>query len=502
MLLTVTTTHPPATDLGYLLHKHPARLHSRRQSWGTAHVFYPQADADRCTAALYVDVDPVGLVRDRKGPGGTSGLLDQYVNDRPYAASSLLSAAIAETFGSALNGQAAERPELAQQPIPLEFELPVLPCRGGEPLLRALFAPLGYQVEARRLPLDPRLPAWGDSAYFHVKLCITATLQAALGHLYVLIPVLDDHKHYWVGEDEVNKLLKRGESWLGTHPAADLIVRRYLKHQRSLAGLALDRLMEDDPEDDPGEDATPADTTRGDEREQGLERTISLNERRLAAVAGAVQALQAGSVIDLGCGEGRLLKPLLALPSVSRLTGVDVSHRALEIARERLRVDELPAALQHKLTLLHGSLTYRDARFAGHDLATVVEVIEHLDAARLGTFARVLFECARPRAIVMTTPNREYNALFPRLPAGQLRHPDHRFEWTRAEFQAWAGEQAQRHGYEVRFEPIGDADAAVGAPTQMAVFTRIAAECGHPEPEYRSHPPSGFSAALGRPGAV
>jgi 3' terminal RNA ribose 2'-O-methyltransferase Hen1 len=470
MLLTLTTTHTPATDLGYLLHKHPARLHSRRQSWGTAHVFYPQADAERCTAALYVDVDPIGLVRDRKGPGGATGLLDQYVNDRPYAASSLLSAALAETFGSALNGQAAERPELALQPLPLEFELPVLPCRGGEPLLRSLFEPLGYQVEARRLPLDPRFPTWGGSAYFHVKLHITTTLQAALGHLYVLIPVLDDQKHYWVGEDEVEKLLKRGESWLGSHPQADLIVRRYLKHQRSLAGLALDRLLDDEA----GESTAPADADRSDECEQGLERTISLNERRLAAVADVVEALQAGSVIDLGCGEGRLLKPLLALKPVLRLTGVDVSHRALEIARERLHVDRLSAAVQQKLTLLHGSLTYRDARFAGHDLATVVEVIEHLDAARLGTFTRVLFECARPRAIVMTTPNREYNALFPKLPAGQFRHPDHRFEWTRAEFQAWAGEQAARHGYDVRFEPIGDVDATLGAPTQMALFTRAA----------------------------
>jgi 3' terminal RNA ribose 2'-O-methyltransferase Hen1 len=470
MLLTVTTTHTPATDLGYLLHKHPARLHSRRQSWGTAHVFYPQADAERCTAALYVDVDPIGLVRDRKGPGGATGLLDQYVNDRPYAASSLLSAALAETFGSALNGQAAERPELALQLIPLEFELPVLPCRGGEPLLRSLFEPLGYQVEARRLPLDPRFPTWGGSAYFHVKLHITTTLQAALGHLYVLIPVLDDQKHYWVGEDEVEKLLKRGEAWLGSHPQADLIVRRYLKHQRSLAGLALDRLLDDEA----GESTTPADAARSDEREQGLERTISLNERRLAAVVGVVEALQAGSVIDLGCGEGRLLKPLLALKPVLRLTGVDVSHRALEIARDRLHVDRLSAAVQQKLTLLHGSLTYRDARFAGHDLATVVEVIEHLDAARLGTFTRVLFECARPRAVVMTTPNREYNALFPKLPAGQFRHPDHRFEWTRAEFQAWAGEQAARHGYDVRFEPIGDVDATLGAPTQMALFTRAA----------------------------
>lgn len=472
MLLTISTTHRPATDLGYLLHKNPARLHSRRQSYGVAHVFYPEAGPDRCTAALLVEVDPVGLVRDRKGFSGTAGLMDQYVNDRPYAASSLLSAAMADAFGSAMGGRSTDRPELVEAPLPLEFSLPTLPCRGGEGLLRALFEPLGYVVEARQLGLDERFPGWGASPYFSVTLKTTSVLHLALTHLYVLIPVLDNTKHYWVGEDEVEKLLAKGEPWLGSHPQRDLIVRRYLKHRRSLADLAIDRLVEADGT--AAEDAEAADgseAVRGDEQEQRLERGLSLNERRMETVAAVVDGLRASSVIDLGCGEGRLLKQLLPMKGIARLAGMDVSHRSLQLAQERLNLERMPKTLQDKLTLLHGSLVYRDARFSGYDVATVVEVIEHLDESRLGMFTRVVFEFARPKAIVVTTPNSEYNVKFPSLPAGRFRHPDHRFEWTRARFQDWGQQQADRFGYAVRFEGIGDADAALGAPTQMAVFT-------------------------------
>ena len=472
MLLTISTTHRPATDLGYLLHKHPSRLHSRQQPYGTAHVFYPEASDERCTAALFVEVDPVGLVRDRKGLSATAGLMDQYVNDRPYAASSLLSAALVEMFGTAMGGRSADRQQLAETAIPLSIELPALPCRGAETLLFSLFEPLGYQVEARRLALDEKFPGWGGSPYFSVRLCVNATLQAALSHLYVLIPVLDNSKHYWVGEDEVEKLLSKGEPWLGTHPQRELIVRRYLKHKRSLADLAIDRLLEAEGDEAEAQGAVESpEVARGEEREQALERGLSLNEQRINSVAAVVASLRAGSVIDLGCGEGRLLKVLLGAKSIERLTGVDVSHRSLEIARDRLNLERLPKAQQDKLTLLHGSLIYRDARFAGHDIATVIEVIEHLDEARLGTFTRVLFEFARPKAVVMTTPNREYNARFASLPHGQLRHADHRFEWTRTEFGRWASEQARRFGYAVRFDAIGEPDAALGSPTQMAVFT-------------------------------
>jgi 3' terminal RNA ribose 2'-O-methyltransferase Hen1 len=471
VLLSISTSHRPATDLGYLLHKNPARVHSRRQTYGTAHVFYPEASPERCTAALMLEIDPVGLVRNRRGQ---SELLGQYVNDRPYAANSFLSSAIAEVFGSALNGRSSDRPDLVSVPIDLEVHLPALPVQGGEVFLRELFEPLAYVVTAKRLPFDDHFPEWGDSPYYDTKLLVTTTLQQLLTHLYVLIPVLDNEKHYWVGEDEVTKLLKHGEAWLGSHPARDAIVRRYLKHKRSLARLALDRLIEADGTEPEGDQPTAQETSRADSREQSLERNLSLNDQRLAAVASVLTDAGCTSVIDLGCGEGKLVKELLKLRHLAKVTGLDVSHRALDIAADRLQIERLSKPVQEKLSLLHGSLMYRDRRLSGYDAATVIEVIEHLDAGRLSAFERVLFEYARPRIVVMTTPNQEYNVLFERLPAGQFRHPDHRFEWSRAEFQAWAHKQAERYGYEVEHRHVGPLDVEIGAPTQMAIF-RIAA---------------------------
>jgi 3' terminal RNA ribose 2'-O-methyltransferase Hen1 len=248
MLLTITTTEHPATDLGYLLRKNPARVQSFPQSFGTAHVFYPEATSERCTAALLLEVDPVGLVRNRRGPAGEGYALEQYVNDRPYVGSSFLSVAIGDIFGSTMTGKSKERPELAERSIPLEITLAVLPCRGGEKVLRSLFEPLGYTVKARGYALDDKFSEWGDSPYFAVTLQGTVRLSQLLTHLYVLIPVLDNHKHYWVGDDEVEKLLRRGEGWLASHPQRDLITSRYLKYQRSLINDALARLVgEEDP---------------------------------------------------------------------------------------------------------------------------------------------------------------------------------------------------------------------------------------------------------------
>jgi 3' terminal RNA ribose 2'-O-methyltransferase Hen1 len=465
MLLTISTTHRPATDLGYLLHKHPARLQSFALNFGQAHVFYPEAGEDRCTAALLVEVDPVGLVRG-KGPAGNGRQLEQYVNDRPYVASSFLSVALAEIFRSALAGACKERPALAETPLPLEARISVLPCRGGDGVLERLFAPLGYTVAAEAHPLDPRLPEWGESPYRTVTLTGTARLRDLLTHLYVLVPVLDNEKHYWVGDDEVEKLLRRGAGWLAAHPERDLIARRYLKYRRSLTDEALARLTE-------GEGADPdeaAEAAAGEE--EAAERRISLNEQRLGAVVAAIKASGARRVLDLGCGEGRLLVALLRNTDAAEIVGLDVAHGVLVRARERLRLDRLPPAQAARVRLIQGALTYRDDRLAGFDAAAVVETIEHLDPPRLAVFERVLFEVARPATVVVTTPNAEYNVRWPTLPAGRFRHRDHRFEWTRAEFAAWAGAVAARHGYTARFLPIGPDDAEVGPPTQMAVFTR------------------------------
>jgi 3' terminal RNA ribose 2'-O-methyltransferase Hen1 len=464
VLLTITTTHRPATDLGFLLYKNPAKVQSFDLSFGRAHVLYPEVSDDRCTAALLLDFDPVGLVRNRKGPAGEGFSLGQYVNDRPYVASSFLSVAIAQVFGSALSGSSRERPELARTAIPLTVRLSVLPCRGGETFLRRLFEPLGYAVSATRHPLDEQFPEWGESCYYTVELCHTIKLHDLLSHLYVLVPVLDDDKHYWIGEEEVEKLLRHGEGWLASHPEREQIVRRYLKHRRHLRQQAMARLLEEDQQEVDAEEEHRA------EEEEQVEAKISLNDERLDAVVSVLRDSGAKRVLDLGCSYGNLLRRLLSERQFDEIVGLDVSHRALEIAADRLNLDRLPEKQRQRIRLLHGSLIYRDNRLEGFDAAAVVEVIEHLDPPRLASFERVLFEFAKPKTVVVTTPNVEYNVKFPTLPAGKFRHRDHRFEWTRQQFREWAERVAERFGYALRFEPVGPDDPQVGSPTQMGVF--------------------------------
>ncbi len=469
MLLTIRTTHRPATDLGFLLHKHPDHVHTREFPFGNATVFYTEATEEACTAAVLLDVDPVGMVR---GRGGKSGAEDQYVNDRPYVASSLLSVVLSRWFNSALAGRCERKPDLTATALPLEARLAALPCRGGETFLRGLFEPLGYEVEATRHELDERMPALGPSRLFTVTLRATRRLSDLLTHLYVLVPVLDDQKHYWVGADEVEKLLRHGEGWLDRHPSRDAIVSRYLVHQRGLVRDAIARLT---AEEQPEEEAVAA---QKDEQEASIERTISLNERRLDAVFEVLKTSGASRVLDLGCGEGKLLRRLMADHQFAAVVGMDVSGRVLDLAESRLKLDRLAPKQRERVRLLHGSLMYRDSRLNGFDAASVVEVVEHLDQPRLRAFERVLFESARPGTIALTTPNAEYNVKWPSLPAGQLRHQDHRFEWTRLEFQRWADAVASRFGYTVTYRPIGDEDSAVGPPTQMAVFTRAGEDQG------------------------
>src|SRR5499427_9414955 len=444
MLLTITTTHQPATDLGYLLHKNPAKLHSFDLSFGKAHIFYPEASAECCTAALLLDVDTVGIVRGRRGQH--DGTMEQYVSDRPYVLSSFLSVAIGRSLGTAMTGRSKGRQDLADQPILLSAKLAVVACRPGEGLIRELFEPLGYLVTCERHPLDEKFPEWGEGPYYTVHLKATVRLRELLNHLYVLIPVLDAEKHYWVGKDEVEKLLRKGQGWLASHPNKEAIVKRYLPRQRQLVREALGRLSE---EDNPDPDET---AEKNAEQETKIEEPIRLWQQRMGAVTAVLRSSGAKRVLDLGCGEGKLLRELLPEKEFSEVDGMPPKHK-------------------EKLKLLHGSLMYRDKRLAGYDAATVVEVIEHLDAARLAAFERVLFEAARPKTVIVTTPNAEYNVRFETLPAGQFRHKDHRFEWTREEFRNWSGQIAERFGFKVRFLPVGEEDSQVGAPTQMGVFS-------------------------------
>lgn len=461
MILTIATTRSPATDLGWLLHKHPNRHQTFNLTFGRVHIFYPTATDESCTAALVLDIDPIGLVRRQSGPE----LLSQYVNDRPYVASSFMSVAIAQVYGSALSGSCKNKPELAEEPLPLHAKLAVVPCRkGGQSFLRKLFEPLGYTVTATRHPLDPKFAEWGEGPYFTVELRATVRLADLLSHLYVLIPVLDDEKHYWVGQDEVDKLLRHGDGWLARHPEKEQIAARYLKQQGKLVKSALAHLASED-DSDPDEIAVDQNAA-----EEQLEAKVNLHERRLTTVLDVLQDSGAKRVIDLGCGEGKLLRLLAADARFTEVVGLDVSARSLEIARQRLGRMRLPEGLIERVKLLHGALTYRDARIENFDAAALVEVIEHLDPPRLEAFTRVLFASARPKIVVLTTPNREYNVKFEGMPAGKFRHGDHRFEWTRAEFADWCAGVCTKYGYSVTISQLGEEDIALGGPSQMGVF--------------------------------
>ena len=459
MLLSITTTHRPATDLGYLLAKHPDRLQSFALPFGAAHVVYPEASDERCTAALILDLDPVALVRGRPaGPGGegAAGPLAQYVNDRPYVASSFLSVAIGKVLGSALGGRGA-RPDLAGTALPFSATVGPVRVRGGAAVIERLFRPLGYAIAA-----EPVMSADGTAPVLWMLTLSAATrLQALLSHIYVLVPVLDDDKHYWVSEDEIDKLLRHGEGWLPGHPDREFIARRYLRRGPRLARQALDRQAALDAEAPrPDSDPDPA---------AQVEEPASLSDLRHQAVLRVLQECGASSVLDLGCGEGRLLRLLLGDSRFSRVVGVDISTQALDAAHERL-MDRLPDRQRERLALLQSALTYRDRRLAGFDAAALVEVVEHVDPARLPAFAQAVFGHARPGTVVLTTPNRDWNAMVPALAGGALRHRDHRFEWDRAEFSAWTAEVAATFGYRAELSGIGDPHPEFGCPTQMAVF--------------------------------
>ena len=457
MLLTITYTGQNTTELGYLLYKNPYRPQVFELTHGKAYVFYPEVSGERTTAALLLDIDPIDLARGKVG--ASSGGLFDYVNDRPYVSSSFMSTAITKVFGTAMTGRADLRQELSDSQIDLTATVTMLPCRGEQEKLNSVFEPLGYTVSYETFVSDENFPDWGESKYVNLTIRGKVRLRDLLKHLYVLIPVFDRQKHYWVGADEVEKLLRLGEDWLPNHPEKAYITGRYLNRKRSLVNMAFEQLA--------GEELT----IEPEEKEDKPDRKLNLNTQRLGSVVAALKNCGAKRVIDIGCGEGNLLNLLVKEHQFTNIAGVDVSHVALKRASDKLKLDRAGDFMRERVQLFQGSLTYKDSRFSGYDAACVIEVIEHLDISRLTAFERVLFEFAKPPVIVLTTPNREYNVNYENLHDDDLRHGDHRFEWTRAEFRDWANRIAERFGYSVQFSEIGDVDETHGSPTQMGVFT-------------------------------
>lgn len=472
MLMTLTCTPTDnfqPSDLGYLVHKHPSKQQQFSVSHGTAHVFYPEVTPERCVLAMLLEVDPVGLVR-RSG----TAALDQYVNDRPYAASSFFAVAMNNVFRDVLVKKCKDRPQLVEQPIPLSVTLAVVRCGSGDTYLRGLFEPLGYTVECERHALDPAM-GWNEGPYYTVTLSAVCPLHRMLNHIYILLPVLDRQKHYYVDARELEKLLLKGEGWLADHPLRDSIVERYLKRRSHLMREALARLSEEDPRD-PEERMSRANDAEeqleNSRKEQGatddIAAPVRLHDVRLDRVAEVLKESGYSRIADLGCGGGKLITRLRKYRQFQKIIAMDVSYETLMHAKDRLRWEDGDPQLQ----LLHGSLLYRDSRLKETQAAALVEVIEHLDPPRLRVCERNLFGFAKPNLVIITTPNRDYNVLFPTLSAGKHRHSDHRFEWTRAEFAEWCTRVATEFGYNYTIEGLGPEDETHGCPSQMAVFRR------------------------------
>ena len=466
MLLKITYTGKNSTDLGYLLHKNPDRPQVFDMSFGMAYVFYPEASDDKTTAALLLDINSIDLARGKIG-SREGGLFD-YVNDRPYVSSSFMSTAISRVFSTALSGKCDKRSELVKEKLDLEAEIIMLPCSGTKSLIEKIFVPLGYMAEYSTYMLDDKFNNWGESRYVNLKLKGRIILSELLNHLYVLLPVFDNQKHYWISDEEVDKLISHAGSWLNSHPEKNLITSRYLNRRRSLINTALELLL--DKSEISEEDDAENEAENNAKNKEKDEQKIRLNDARLQAVADAVIATRAKTVIDLGCGEGKLIARLIKSSQITKITGVDVSLPALEKAKDKL--ERLPERAKGKASLIQGSLTYRDKRFAGFDAVCAVEVIEHLDLSRLSAFERVVFKFTNPPLLIITTPNAEYNINYGRLHNETMRHSDHRFEWTRKEFKEWADRMCERYGYSVEFSDIGAIDENYGAPTQMAVFKK------------------------------
>ncbi len=446
MLLKITTTHRPATDLGFLLHKHPDKFQSVDLIVGQAHIFYPECSEERTTVALLLEINPLEIVRGRK-----NFALGQYVNDRPYVASSFMSSAISKAFSTAMNGRCSGKPELVDVQMPFEVTIAVLAVpRGGKALIRKLFEPLGYEIDIQSHLLDTQFEEWGEGKHFTLRLKHTLTLKELLSHLFVLIPTLDRDKHYYVGKGEIDKLLEKGGEWLRSHPEKKTITRRYLVNLHHLSQEAINQLEDKKIEE---------------------EKKESLHQKRLNQVLEQLKASGARSVLDLGCGEGKLVQLLLQEGQFAKIAGMDISYTRLCRLKDRLHWEDMAPKKRERIKLFQGALTYKDKRLVGYDAAAIVEVIEHLDELRLEAFEQVVFGFTKPKTVIITTPNREYNARLEGLEEGEFRHLDHRFEWTREEFQQWAKRIGEQHGYAAKFLDVGDVEEGVGAQSQMGVFT-------------------------------
>lgn len=451
MLLTLRVTGPHAADLQVLLDKSPDKLHSTSLPLGVVHVFFPEASPDAATVALLVNVDAVAW-SSNESPAGFA-----------LANAATLSAAIAHVFSMALAARSPARPDLVTAMLPIEVRLSSFAVSRGTDDARALFAPLGYDVEVTEDALVESSTTQEHLVRHSVRLTKLAPLYEVLSHMYVLGPIVDDHAADPVLTAEREALLLHAEGAARGHPLAERITQAYAMRRTSETSAAVERLLVADSLGAP----TNADATNV---------PTLLDDARIDAIVYELREVAAQSVVDLGCGDGKLLARLVREKALTRIVGLDVSYRLLDAASARMKLDRRGTKKSERLELLHGSLFYADSRLRGFDAAVLADVLQHVAADRLGDIEHVVFHDAQPKTIiVMMNGSGVWGAGSRRLPeapnaqpAREQSAPTDPHAWSTNQFDAWASGVSERCGYRVRLLSIGSSHL----PTRMAVFSR------------------------------
>jgi 3' terminal RNA ribose 2'-O-methyltransferase Hen1 len=442
-------------------------------SFGEGYVYFQENPQGDNSLSLLVDVDPLATVQ---GRGQLSHMDGLYVNDRAYVPSSLLTSALTKAFGTALSGRCKERPELASTPIDWTVSVPVVTSDWRTEILWSLFGPLGYEVRMAHVEREGHRSSHPDVAsdLTGVKLCTTATMREVLSHLVVLIQVLDQDNHRWLDEQDLDPFMRRVEGWLPEHPYGMFILKRALKHQKHLIKAVIAKFPAI-VDSQARISSINSEMWDASQLEEYADQPLSLNRQRFAVVQELIERLQPRSLVDLGCGDGSFIGFLAngaLLHPMERIIGMDVS--ASELARAKTRMEHLSSLPGRRTPVewLLGSLLYRDPRIKGLDMAILIEVIEHIDPWRLPALERQVFGEGGYASIVVTTPNREFNLIYGLSEEHSLRHRDHRFEWTRQEFQEWVQKIASQYGYEWQIQGIGTVSLDHGSPSQMVLFQK------------------------------
>ena len=420
MQLSIYSKTKEAKAISYLLAKNPNNVYERYSKNHAVRFVYHKMSDEELYATIFVTPDPLALVNHEKAYDIT-----HYINDREFAVSTIFLSLIRSALGTALNGKPKEEYETyVQQPFPFTFEIGPVSTSMSDEDIYALWQPLGYDVSIQVISNEKR-------ARFLI-LTNTITLQQALQQIFILIPVMDDYKHYFIDEKEQERLERYGEGWLDTHPMRNIIYKRALRFRHLL-------------------------------NEAPKEKHTSLNTMRYEAIVNQVKQLQHSIVIDMGAGEGKLTEQLAQIKTIDKLYAVDPSNAALMKMTKRFSDAEFSVTP----TIQWGSLYYEEDNFRKADVFILCEVIEHINEDRLPQLMHLITDTYAPKSIIITTPNAEYNRVYE---LQQMRHDDHRFEWTRAQFKAWCSKVSPQ--YELHFEGIGVEHPAYGTPTQMCVMTR------------------------------